>query len=120
AFRQDRAIQRWATLRKRALTQPEPVGCIDGRTRDQYFFWLTAREDLCVLVHSQRPKPSHLTSALNAGIPVMVWPRSACSDHIHGECAGGRIAKELIALIEETHPDELPKLVRKLRAQARS
>lgn len=120
AFRQDRAIQRWATLRRRALTQPEPVRCNDNRTKDQYFYWLTAREDVCVLVHPERPKPSHLTSALNAGIPVMIWPRSACTDPVHGECAGGRLSKELIALVADTHPDELPKLIKKLRAQARS
>jgi hypothetical protein len=120
AFRQDRAIQRWATLRERALTQPEPVRCTDNRTKDQYFYWLTAREDVCVLVHSQRPKPSHLTSALNAGIPVMVWPRSACPDPVHSECAGARLGKELVALVADAHPDELPKLVKKLRAQARS
>ncbi len=120
AFRQDRAIQRWATLRRRTLTQPEPVRCSDNRTKDQYFYWLTAREDVCVLVYPHRPKSSHLTSALNAGIPVMVWPRSACTDAVHGECAGGRTAKELIALVAETHPDELPKLIKKLRAQARS
>jgi hypothetical protein len=120
AFRQDRAIQRWATLRGRALTQPEPVRCDDNRTKDQYFYWLTAREDVCVLVHPQRPKPSHLTSALNAGVPVMVWPRSACPDSMHGECTGGRLAKELIALVADAHPDDLPKLVRKLRAQARA
>ena len=120
AFRQDRAIQRWATLRGRALTKPESVRCDDSRTKDQYFYWLTAREDVCVLVHPQRPKPSHLTSALNAGIPVMVWPRSACPDPVHGECTGGRVAKELIALVADAHPDELPKLVKKLRAQARA
>lgn len=120
AFRQDRAIQRWAILRKRALTQPEPVGCIDDRTKEQYFYWLTEREDVCVLVHSQRPKRSQLASALNAGIPVIVWPRSACPDPVHSECAGEHLGQELVALVADTHPDELPRLVRKLRAQARS
>lgn len=120
AFRRDRAIKRWATLRERALTEPVPVGCNDSRTKDQYFYWLTADEEVCVLVHGQRPKPSHLASALSAGIPVMLWPRSACPDHDHGECAGGRLAGELIALVANAHPDELPKLVRRLRAQARA
>jgi hypothetical protein len=120
AFRQDQAIQRWATLRQRALTQPESVSCDDNRTKDQFFYWLTAREDVCVLVHAQRPKPSQLTAALNAGIPVMVWPRSACPDSAHAECAGGRLAKELAALVADAAPDELPKLVKILRAQARS
>lgn len=120
AFRQDQAIKRWATLRQRALSRPETVRCEDNRTKDQYFYWLHDHEDVCVLVHSQRPRASHLTSALNAGIPVMMWPQSSCPDPVHGECCGARLAKELIALVADTHPDELPKLVKKLRVQARS
>jgi hypothetical protein len=118
AFRQDQALQRWAILRNRALTAPEPVGCADGRTGEQFFYWLASREDVCVLVHAQRPRRPHLASALKAGIPVMVWPRAACPDHAHGQCAGSRLAGELLALVAAAHPDELPRLVKKLLAQA--
>jgi hypothetical protein len=120
AFRQDRAIQRWTVLRKRGTTLPEAVACSDVRTQKQHFFWLTAREDVCVLVHAERPRRSHLTAALNAGIPVMVWPRSKCTDEVHSGCIGEGLARELTRCIESAHPDELPKLVRKLRAEARS
>jgi vWA-MoxR associated protein C-terminal domain/vWA-MoxR associated protein middle region (VMAP-M) 8/Trypsin-like peptidase domain len=120
AFRQDRAIQRWVTLRKRATTTPEPVECANPRTKDQYFYWLTSREDICVLVHAEQPRRSHLTAELNAGIPVILWPRSKCSDEVHSECTGERLARELIRIITEDQPDDLPWRIRRLRAEARS
>lgn len=119
-FRQDRAIERWRFLRQRATTMPESVECENTLTRDQFFYWLTAREDVCVLVHAQRPRRPQLTAALNAGIPVMLWPRSTCPDLVHVGCTGERVAKALTALIAETHPDNLPRLVKRLRAEARS
>lgn len=117
-FRRDQAIQRWAVLRQRATTQPEPVGCTNTPTGKQFFHWLNSREDVCVLVHAQRPTHDQLIGALDAGMPVMVWPRSKCSDTVHGECAGERLARELTALIAESEPDDLPRLVKRLRAQA--
>jgi hypothetical protein len=116
--RWERAGRRWATLRDRGLTQPEHVACTDRRTRRQFYYWLASEEDVCVLVHSHQPNLGHLTSALEAGIPVMVWSRSACRQPERGECARGRLSDELVTLIADTSPDELPKLVRKLRLQA--
>jgi len=119
-FRQDCAIRRWTVLRKRATALGESVGCANTRTRDQHFYWLTSREDICVLVHAEQPRTFHLTAALEAGIPVMVWQRSKCAGEVHGECAGELFAGELMHLLAQAHPDDLPRLVRRLRAQARS
>jgi NTP-dependent ternary conflict system VMAP-like protein/trypsin-like peptidase len=120
AFRQDRAIQRWAVLRQRDAMLAESVACANTRTQDQYFYWLTAREDICVLIHAEQPRRGHLAAALDAGIPVMVWPRSKCPDDVHSECEGVIFAAELVRRMSVALPDELPKLVRKLRAEARS
>jgi hypothetical protein len=120
AFRQDRAIQRWAVLRQRDTTVAESVACADTRTQDQHFYWLTARDDICMLIHAEQPRRGQLAAALDAGIPVMVWPRSKCADDSHGECGGAFFAEEVMRHVSAALPDELPKLVRRLRAQARS
>ncbi len=119
-FRQDWAIRRWALLRKRATAFGESVGCANTRTRNEHFFWLTAREDICVLVHAEQPRPLHLTAALQAGMPVMMWQRWKCDGEVHGDCEGGLFAGELMRLAAQAHPDDLPRLVRRLRAEARS
>lgn len=119
-FRQDWAIRRWTVLRERATALGEPVGCGNSRTRSEHFYWLTSREDICVLVHAEQPRPLHLTAALEAGIPVMLWQRSKCTHEAHDKCAGELFAGELMRLLKQAHPDDLPRLVRKLRAQARS
>lgn len=119
-FRQDCAIRRWVLLRDRATALGESVACANTRTRNEHFYWLTSREDICVLVHAEQPRPLHLTAALEAGIPVMLWQRSKCSDEEHSECAGALFAGELMHRVAGAHPDDLPRLVRKLRAEARS
>jgi vWA-MoxR associated protein C-terminal domain/Trypsin-like peptidase domain len=118
AFRQDRAIRRWSVLRGRAASQPERVGCHDSRTKSEFFYWLASREDVCVLVHAQRPSRVQLNGALNAGVPVMLWPRSVCAGPVHVDCAGQRMVNELAGFVAQTHPDDLPWLVRKLRVEA--
>jgi hypothetical protein len=119
-FRQDRAIQRWTLLRRRGSTAPKLVGCSNNGRRDQFFYWLTAHDDVCVLVHAQRPRPYQLKAALNAGMPVMLWPRSTCPGPVHSDCLGERMVRKLAALIASADPDTLPRLVRTLRADARS
>jgi hypothetical protein len=120
AFRQDRAIKRWAELRQRDTPSAEPVACANARTKEQYFYWLMSRDDICMLVYAEQPRRGHLAAALDAGIPVMVWPRSRCPDGVHVNCAGESFAEELMRHLLATPPDELPRLVRKLRAEARS
>jgi hypothetical protein len=119
-FRQDRAIQRWAVLQQRDRTLAESVTCDNTRTQDQHFYWLTAHEDICVLIHAEQPRRGHLAAALDAGIPVMVWPRSKCREAVHSKCEGEFFAAELMRHMSVTLPGELPRLVRKLRAEARS
>lgn len=119
-FRQDWAIRRWTLLRTRATAAGESVACANSRTRNEHFYWLTSREDICVLVHAEQPRPLHLTAALEAGIPVMVWQRSKCPGEVHVECAGEVFAGELMRLAAQAHPDDLPRLVRRLRTEARS
>lgn len=120
AFRQDRAIQRWAVLRQRDAPSAEPVACDNARTKEQYFYWLTSRDDICMLVYAEQPRRGHLAAALDAGIPIMVWPRSRCPDGVHVNCAGESFADELMRHALTTLPDELPWLVRRLRTEARS
>jgi hypothetical protein len=120
ALRQDRAIKRWAVLRQRDTPSAEPVGCANARTKEQYFYWLTSRDDICMLVYAEQPSRGHLAAALDAGIPIMVWPRSRCTDGSHTGCAGGSFAAELLHHVLANAPDELPNIVRRLRAEARA
>ena len=70
------------------------------------------------MVHAQRPDARYLNSALRAGIPVMVWPRSTCPGPVHGHCAGEQLLGQLVPYIQDALPDALPKVIRHLRAQA--
>ena len=119
-FRQDRAILRWGLLRGGSTAKFEPVRCGDSRSKDEFLSWLTMNQDVCMLVHPQRPTRPQLTAALSAGMPVMLWPRLSCPAATHDNCAGERTTKLLASLIAKADPDELPWLVRKLRAEARA
>ena len=121
AFRQDKATHRWVVLRQRASSQAELVSCRDPRAKDkdQFLYWLTLRDDVCVLIYAQRPRRSQLAAALDAGIPVMVWSRSTCAAESHGECEAHMLAGELSSRLHQAHPDNLPKLVRTLRMEAK-
>jgi len=121
AMRQDEATRRWARLRARAEAHPvppTPVSCREGRPRHRFYAWLDADPDAAILVHAQKPRSPYLSAALDVGIPVMIWPRTACSDTPHDECTGHVRLHTLVQQIAGTHPDDLPELVMMLRKQA--
>jgi hypothetical protein len=113
------ALRRWDTLRNRGALDPEPMGCDSIGKPDQFFYWLATDADHCVLVFGRPPSSRHLTKALDAGIPVMLWSHSRCPAPNHnGVCPGGQVAAELAADIGSVSPDGLPEKVRSLRGDA--
>jgi hypothetical protein len=73
-----------------------------------------------VLAYAAVPAKGRLNAALNAGIPVMLWPRTQCAEQSHEGCAGDLRLRRLTAAIAHVHPDDVPATVMKLRKQART
>jgi hypothetical protein len=71
-----------------------------------------------VLTFASRPDGGRVSGALNVGMPIMLWRRSNCADQDHSDCGGAAFLHELIGTIAGTHPDDLPRHVRKLRLDA--
>ncbi|MFE5241699.1 MULTISPECIES: VMAP-C domain-containing protein [unclassified Streptomyces] len=59
-------------------------------------------------------------AALDAPAPIVLWPRTGCSDgaHCSGRCSGGRFLDSLAQQLSALPPSELPQRVFELRKQA--
>jgi hypothetical protein len=121
SIRRDLTWKRWRRLRRRGTTLPHRVDCRVAYTDEQFQDWLDAEAECCVLAYAAAPARGRLNAALNAGIPVMLWPRRACADETHGDdCGGGRTLRALVAAITDDDPDRVPTTVMNLRKQARA
>ncbi|MFE4060726.1 VMAP-related conflict system protein [Streptomyces sp. NPDC059096] len=113
----------------------------------QLFATLQQAESLSVLGISYQPDNSAgrraLQAALYAGVPAAIWPRHPCPEHSAGRgalaagtssgdprglpagdaaalCAGDRFLRSVGRQVSGTPLSELPKLVKKLRIDARA
>lgn len=120
SIRRDLTSKRWRRLRHRGTTAPHPVDCRVRYSDEQFQDWLDAEDECGALAYAVAPTRGRLNAALNAGIPVMVWPRRPCSDDAHDDCAGRRALRALVAAISGEHPDRVPTTVMNLRKQARA
>ncbi len=112
-------LRRWQRLRDRRRTAPEPVGCALPWDDREFQNWLEVDDDVAALTYAASPSKGRLNAARNAGIPVMLWPRTTCGSDTHdGDCAGGRKLGRLSAAVADLHPDELPAVVMRLRRKA--
>ncbi|MBO2458593.1 VMAP-C domain-containing protein [Actinomadura violacea] len=118
SIRRDQAHQRWRVLTGRGRSDPRRVGCDAPRKGSAFHDWLEANTDYCVLVYGARPLRSWLTAALNNGVPVMLWPRTSCTDAAHHDCRGHRAAASLTAAIAGAPPADLPRIALDLRKEA--
>ncbi|MFI7640608.1 trypsin-like peptidase domain-containing protein [Nonomuraea sp. NPDC049400] len=108
------ALTRWSRLRKVGALQPDLVGCRDARDNGALRRWM-ARDERSVIVHAALHKPLRMM-ALKYGVPVMVWSRGSCTGHEHGACAEELFLEDVVRIISEIHPDDLPRHVRRLRS----
>ncbi|WP_131738554.1 VMAP-C domain-containing protein [Actinomadura roseirufa] len=118
SVRRDQARQRWRLLHERGRSDPQRIDCGAPRRGTAFQDWLEANDDFCVLVYGARPVRSWLTAALNNGVPVMLWPRTACDGATHDDCRGHRVLTELAAAVERAHPGELPRVALALRKKS--
>lgn len=118
SVRRDLTSRRWRRLRQRGVTAPQEVGCQVGYSDEEFQNWLDADEECCVLAYGASPSKGQLNAALNAGIPVMLWPRTRRAGHTNDGCGGCRRLRELISAIADVPPDGLPTVVMKLRKLA--
>jgi hypothetical protein len=119
SVRRDLALKRWRLMRERGTAAFAPVYCRLEHTDEEFQDWLDAEEDCSVLAYAGTPSPGLLNASLNAGIPVILWPRSLCRASAHDDCWGVRTLAALKTALAGTHPDELPKAVMLLRKNAR-
>ncbi|MBC6458157.1 trypsin-like peptidase domain-containing protein [Actinomadura sp. HBU206391] len=127
SVRRDLTAKRWRRLRERGTALPEPIDCqaqpVDCQepySDEGFQDWLDADEECSVLAYAAVPAKGRLNAALNAGIPVMLWPRTKCAEQSHDGCAGDQRLRRLTEAIAHVHPDDVPKTVMKLRKQART
>lgn len=118
SFRRDQAHHRWRVLAERGRAEPEPVACDTPRKGSHFEDRLEANPHYCVLVYGTRPVKPWLTAALNNGIPVMLWPRTACDDAAHDGCRGHRLSGDLAAAVRGRRPGDLPRVALELRRKA--
>ncbi|TDD64673.1 trypsin-like peptidase domain-containing protein [Actinomadura rubrisoli] len=116
SIRRDQARHRWRLLHERGRSDPQPVDCGAPRKGSAFQDWLEANDDYSVLVYGSRPMRSWLTAALNNGVPVMLWTRTACDVPAHGDCRG--VMRELAAAVGGEHPGDLPRVALALRKKA--
>lgn len=61
----------------------------------------------------------HFEAGLNTPVPVLLWPRTGCTDPAHeGPCSGTAFLDELTATVTGVPPAELPRRVMELREAA--
>ncbi|MBP2704535.1 trypsin-like peptidase domain-containing protein [Microbispora sp. RL4-1S] len=111
-------VARSDNLRREPRATPERIGC-HGEDPEHLYLQLLLTKQACVLVHASRPHEDLVASELKAGLPVVVWPRDPCGESDHDACTARRLFDDhLVPRISDTHPDDLPELVRTLRLQA--
>ncbi|QXJ24505.1 trypsin-like peptidase domain-containing protein [Actinomadura graeca] len=120
SIRRDQARLRWRLLYERGRSEPQRIGCDDTRKGAEFQDWLEANDDYCVLVYGCRPVRSRLAAALNNGVPVMLWTRTACDAPDHATCRNHRLLDDLAAAVEREHPGDLPRVALALRKKALS
>ncbi|MFD0683300.1 VMAP-C domain-containing protein [Actinomadura fibrosa] len=116
SIRHDQAWRRWRLLRERGRSEPRPVDCAAPRKGTAFQDWLEANDDYCVLVYGSRPVRSWLTAALNNGVPVMLWTRTACDAPGHDHCRGN--LRDLAGAVADAPPGDLPRIAMALRRKA--
>lgn len=119
SVRRDLTLKRWRLMRERGIAALEAVPCRTDHTDEEFQDWLDDDEECGVIAYAGTPSRGRLNAALNAGIPVMVWPRSVCASAAHDDCRGARTLAALTAALTGTHPDRLPRAVMLLRKNAR-
>ncbi|QFG24891.1 trypsin-like peptidase domain-containing protein [Actinomadura sp. WMMB 499] len=119
SIRRNLAWRRWRTLTDRGCAEPETVGCDTPRRGGDFEDRLEANPHYAVLVYGTKPVKPWLTAALNNGIPVMLWPRTACDGASHDDCPGNRLSGELSSAVRGEQPGDLPRVAHRLRQQAR-
>ncbi|GGV15451.1 serine protease [Actinomadura cremea] len=119
SIRRNLAWRRWRVLADRGRAEPETVACDTPRRGGDFEDRLEANPHFSVLVYGTRPVKPWLTAALNNGIPVMLWPRTACDDASHDDCPGTRLSGDLASAVRGERPGDLPRVALALRQQAR-
>ncbi|WDZ87488.1 trypsin-like peptidase domain-containing protein [Micromonospora cathayae] len=130
---------RWHSLTRAESVQPRSVTCAYTGTPESLGRELVRQSDLGVLTLTRRPSAvdddqvrGFITVAIQAGVPVIVWPRPGCPRHDGdgtGHCAGQRFSVAFEQALtewaaregEQRRPrwsQDLPRMVTELRFEA--
>ncbi len=118
SFARDQAYRRWRLLSELERSDPRRITCDTARDSGYFSDLLEANDDYCVLVYGACPPDESLRAALSNGVPVMLWPRTACDAAVHEKCHGHGVQEELAEAVGGAHPGDLPRLARDLRKRA--
>lgn len=95
------------------------VDCRTERIFQKLYGCFQLDQKLAVLAVSYQPSPDILQAMLYAGIPIALWPRQICKEHVGGvDCFGDRFHDALTKDISRRPLRDLPVLVKTLRTMA--
>lgn len=114
----DQWIKRSRGLRADPRPEPGTMSCRWG-TPGQVYERLMSSPEMCVLVCASGPNERTLVKVLISGLPVALWPRGRCAAADHAHCERQVLLHRLVARLAASSFDELPRLVRDLRLEAR-
>jgi hypothetical protein len=114
--------RRWESLHAYDRTHGTPltwVDCHSQKVFHELYGGLQLNEGLAALAVTHLPGPEILKALLHAGIPVALWPRWNCTDHVDGvSCAGDRFHEDFTRQLAERPLRDLPVIVKTLRTKA--
>lgn len=112
--------KKWQKLEARSAARLHRVDC-GGRERPAGLRKRLHDEDADLAGFSYPPGAArpHFEAGLNTPVPVLLWPRTGCTDPGHeGPCSGTAFLDELTADVTGVPPAELPRQVMELRMTA--
>ncbi|GAA3221639.1 trypsin-like peptidase domain-containing protein [Actinocorallia longicatena] len=117
--------ERWSRLQQQNATGAVELGWIDCREErpnvKSTYQWFLNRKDRVVLALASdmsATRRNAVDAAFNAGVPVVIWRRAACTDHSADTCPGHRFRSAVEPLLTGENLRALPRLVLSLRIEA--
>ena len=114
--------KRWNSFRSHDGDHEDVLTWVDCHTEGVFrklYGCFQLDEKLAVLAVSYQPGSDVLKAMMHAGIPIALWPRHVCKEHVEGaSCVGDLFRDSLRKDISQLPLQELPALVKILRTKA--
>ncbi|MCI3269900.1 VMAP-C domain-containing protein [Streptomyces cylindrosporus] len=119
---QHKLAQKWRLLDDRPVARMHRIGC-GSVGQDPVRLTVGLRHGADMVGFGIPPRADGarklFEASLNAAVPVLLWPRSACrGGPDHQDCPGARFLDRLAEQLAELPPSELPSRIHELRMQS--